>query len=67
MVVQFFFAVAFSAVPLTLYVPPMRHLTLFVSAIQELMRETSGYRTRVVPRFRRAFRFLLRAASSSTN
>ncbi|KAL2897625.1 Sodium channel protein type 11 subunit alpha [Bienertia sinuspersici] len=42
----------------------MRHLTQFVSAIEEQVRETSGYRQRVIPRFRRAFRFLLRAASS---
>ncbi|KMT18838.1 hypothetical protein BVRB_2g029430 [Beta vulgaris subsp. vulgaris] len=65
MVVQFFFAVAFSAVPLTLYVPPIRHLTLFVTAIQELITETTGYRRRVFPRFRRAFRFLLHPASST--
>uniref|UniRef100_A0A803MD75 Uncharacterized protein n=1 Tax=Chenopodium quinoa TaxID=63459 RepID=A0A803MD75_CHEQI len=67
MVVQFFFAAAFSAVPVMLYMPPMRHLTLFVSAIEELTRETRGYRRRVVPRFHRAFWCLLRAASSSTN
>ncbi|KAL2923720.1 Glycine receptor subunit alpha-4 [Bienertia sinuspersici] len=52
MVVQFFFAVAFSAVPLTLYVQSMRHLMQFVSSIEEIVRETSGYHRRVVPRFR---------------
>ncbi|KAL2905042.1 Polyribonucleotide nucleotidyltransferase, partial [Bienertia sinuspersici] len=30
----------------------MRHLTQFVSSIEEIVRETSGYHRRVVPRFR---------------
>ncbi|KAL9231240.1 hypothetical protein vseg_006492 [Gypsophila vaccaria] len=62
MMLQFVLAVAFSAVPLTLYVPPMRHLTLFVASIEELLRETSGYRRRVFPRLRHAFRFLINSA-----
>ncbi|PWA64100.1 hypothetical protein CTI12_AA347170 [Artemisia annua] len=47
-----FFAVAFSAVPLTLYVPPVRSLNLFVQTMEELWRESSGYTHRVYPRLR---------------
>ena len=65
MMFQFFFAVAFSAVPLTLYVPPIRHFTLFVATIQDLVRETSAYRSRFFPRFHQAFRFLLTGTANS--
>ncbi|KAK1425288.1 hypothetical protein QVD17_20639 [Tagetes erecta] len=51
-----FFAVAFSAVPLTLYVPPIRSLNLFVQTIEEIWNESSGYTHRVYPRIRYAFR-----------
>ncbi|XP_065856706.1 uncharacterized protein [Euphorbia lathyris] len=51
---QLFFAVAFSAVPLTLYVPPIRSLNLFVETIEELLRQTSLYTLRVYPRLRLA-------------
>ncbi|KAI4348720.1 hypothetical protein L6164_009407 [Bauhinia variegata] len=37
---QLVFAVAFSAVPLTLYVPPIRSFNYFVQTIQELLRQT---------------------------
>ncbi|GAB4857772.1 Mitogen-activated protein kinase kinase kinase npk1 [Ancistrocladus abbreviatus] len=47
---QIFFAVAFSAVPLTLYVPPTRSLTLFVEAMEDLVRETSRRTVRYYPR-----------------
>ncbi|KAK2653243.1 hypothetical protein Ddye_013099 [Dipteronia dyeriana] len=52
---QLFFAVAFSAVPLTLYVPPIRSLNLFVETIEDLFRQTSVYTLRAYPRFRSAF------------
>ncbi|KAL4586209.1 hypothetical protein LXL04_010841 [Taraxacum kok-saghyz] len=51
--------VAFSAVPLTLYVPPVRSLNLFVQTMEDLWRESSGYTNRVYPRVRYAFRRLL--------
>ncbi|KAK3035169.1 hypothetical protein RJ639_032842 [Escallonia herrerae] len=52
---QLFFAVAFSAVPLTLYVPPIRSLNLFVESVEQLLRQTTVYTLRVCPRLRLAF------------
>ncbi|KAG6595630.1 hypothetical protein SDJN02_11617, partial [Cucurbita argyrosperma subsp. argyrosperma] len=52
---QLFFAVAFSAVPLTLYVPPIRSLNLFVETLEELLRDSAAHTLRVYPRFRQAF------------
>ncbi|KAM7472502.1 hypothetical protein LguiA_010685 [Lonicera macranthoides] len=49
-----FFAVAFSAVPLTLYVPPLRSLNLFVETMEDLLRESSVHTTRLYPRLRYA-------------
>ncbi|KAM7500195.1 hypothetical protein LguiA_024609 [Lonicera macranthoides] len=52
---QMFFAMAFSAVPLTLYVPPIRSLNLFVQSLEQFLRQTSVYSVRVNPRLRLAF------------
>ncbi|KAJ9184759.1 hypothetical protein P3X46_004454 [Hevea brasiliensis] len=52
---QLFFAVAFSAVPLTLYVPPIRSLNSFVETIEDLLRQTAIYSLRAYPRLRLAF------------
>ncbi|KAJ0960500.1 hypothetical protein J5N97_000857 [Dioscorea zingiberensis] len=52
---QLFFAVAFSAAPLTLYVPPMRNLNLFVEALESFIHQTSDYSVRVFPRARLGF------------
>ncbi|KAL5540485.1 hypothetical protein UlMin_022603 [Ulmus minor] len=52
---QLFFAVAFSAVPLTLYVPPIRSFNLFVETIEDLCRQTTVYTLRAYPRIRVAF------------
>ncbi|KAE8098816.1 hypothetical protein FH972_016852 [Carpinus fangiana] len=52
---QLFFAVAFSAVPLTLYVPPIRSLNLFVETIEDFVRQTTVYTLRAYPRVRLAF------------
>ncbi|KAL3569167.1 hypothetical protein D5086_029057 [Populus alba] len=52
---QLFFAVAFSAVPLTLYVPPIRSLNLFVETIEDVLRQTSLYTVRAYPRIRLVF------------
>ncbi|XVE96002.1 hypothetical protein REPUB_Repub02eG0184100 [Reevesia pubescens] len=52
---QLFFAVAFSAVPLTLYVPPIRSLNLFVETIEDMLRQTTLYTLRAYPRIRLGF------------
>ncbi|KAM6568439.1 hypothetical protein CsatB_016424 [Cannabis sativa] len=49
---QLFFAVAFSAVPLTLYVPPIRSLNLFVEIMEDFLRQTTVYTLRAYPRIR---------------
>ncbi|KAM4072953.1 hypothetical protein ACB094_11G178800 [Castanea mollissima] len=52
MVLQLFFTLAFSAVPLTLYVPPVRSLNLFLEAVEGFLRESRIYSNRVYPRVR---------------
>ncbi|KAE8038223.1 hypothetical protein FH972_010754 [Carpinus fangiana] len=52
MVLQLFFTFAFSAIPLTLYVPPVRSLTLFVETMEDLLRGSRIYTNRVHPRVR---------------
>ncbi|KAB5541040.1 hypothetical protein DKX38_014014 [Salix brachista] len=49
---QLLFTVAFSAVPLTLYIPPVRSLNLFVETMEDLLRESRVYTTRLYPRAR---------------
>lgn len=56
---QLFFTVAFSAVPLTLYVPPIRSLNLFVETMEYVVRESRTYRNRVYPRLRIAWSRML--------
>ncbi|GKV25727.1 hypothetical protein SLEP1_g35122 [Rubroshorea leprosula] len=51
---QLFFAVAFSAVPLTLYVPPIRSLNLFVETLENLFRQSARYTLRAYPSIRLA-------------
>ncbi|KAI7996198.1 hypothetical protein LOK49_LG10G02936 [Camellia lanceoleosa] len=62
--IQLFFALAFSAVPLTLYVPPIRSLNLFVESVEQLFRQTTSYSLHAFPRLRfivsRFFSSLLR-------
>ncbi|KAI3510816.1 hypothetical protein L1887_17953 [Cichorium endivia] len=50
-----FFAVGFSAVPLTLFVPPVRNFNLFVASMEELWRESSLHTVRMYPRLRYAW------------
>ncbi|XP_018816627.1 uncharacterized protein LOC108987989 isoform X3 [Juglans regia] len=52
MVLQLFFTLAFSAVPLTLYVPPIRSLNFFVETMEDLLRESRIYTNRIYPRAR---------------
>ncbi|GMH29380.1 hypothetical protein Nepgr_031223 [Nepenthes gracilis] len=49
---QLFFAVAFSAVPLTLYIPPIRRLNLFVETVEETFRQSVVYAVSAYPRVR---------------
>ncbi|CAN6454119.1 unnamed protein product [Victoria cruziana] len=49
---QLLFAIAFSAAPLTLYVPPIRSLSLFVETIEIFLREAIQQTARVYPRVR---------------
>ncbi|KAL1368168.1 hypothetical protein HN51_022305 [Arachis hypogaea] len=55
-------AVAFSSVPLTLYVPPIRSFTLFVQSLQGFLSNSTLYALRAYPRLRlaasRIFNFL---------
>ncbi|KAM2229960.1 hypothetical protein ACFX1S_014423 [Malus domestica] len=56
---QLLFAVAFSAVPLTLYVPPIRSLNLFMETVEDLLRHTTVYTHSLYPRLRLGFSRLL--------
>ncbi|EAY88748.1 hypothetical protein OsI_10222 [Oryza sativa Indica Group] len=45
-------ALAFSAAPLTLYLPPVRSLSLFVEAIEAVFRDCAPYSQGAIFRFR---------------
>ncbi|GKU88657.1 hypothetical protein SLEP1_g2894 [Rubroshorea leprosula] len=49
---QLLFTVTFSAVPLILYIPPMRSLNLFVESMEDLARKSRVYTNRIYPRAR---------------
>ncbi|OEL26158.1 hypothetical protein BAE44_0012822 [Dichanthelium oligosanthes] len=49
---QLLMALAFSAAPLTLYVPPVRSLSLFVEAMEAVCRDCAPYSHGAVVRFR---------------
>ncbi|XP_073103667.1 uncharacterized protein [Elaeis guineensis] len=53
---QLLFAVAFSAAPLTLYVPPVRSLNPFLEAVEMFVREAAVYTLRAYPRVRLGLR-----------
>ncbi|KAJ1686399.1 hypothetical protein LUZ63_017789 [Rhynchospora breviuscula] len=53
---QILFAVAFSAAPLTLYVPPVRSLNLFVQSIEVMVRESEPVSRRTFFRLRLGLR-----------
>ncbi|RXH94080.1 hypothetical protein DVH24_016147 [Malus domestica] len=48
MVLQLLLTVAFSAVPLTLYVPPVRSLNPFVETMEELLSESRTHTNRIL-------------------
>ncbi|KAK1552730.1 hypothetical protein Q3G72_022520 [Acer saccharum] len=45
--------VGFSAIPLTLYVPPIRRLTLFVEKMEDFIRDSTQTTRVIYPRLRR--------------
>ncbi|WOG90998.1 hypothetical protein DCAR_0310246 [Daucus carota subsp. sativus] len=62
---QLFFAVAFSAVPLTLYVPPIRNLCLFVDTVEQLYHHTAEvFSLQLRPQLRLALSRLLSSPST---
>ncbi|KAF4384721.1 hypothetical protein F8388_004028 [Cannabis sativa] len=56
---QFFFTAAFSAIPLTLYIPPPRNLNLFVETMEDALRESRPYTDILFPRARRVWSWIL--------
>ncbi|TXG55780.1 hypothetical protein EZV62_017093 [Acer yangbiense] len=48
-----FITVGFSAIPLTLYVPPIRRLTLFVEKMEDFIRDSTETTRVLYPRLRR--------------
>ncbi|RWV95941.1 hypothetical protein BHE74_00055254 [Ensete ventricosum] len=62
---QLLLAVAFSAAPLTLYMPPLRSLNPFVEAVGMLVSEAAGHMLWACLRFRRGFRRLLLLVSDA--
>ncbi|CAN6913013.1 unnamed protein product [Brassica oleracea] len=64
---QLFFTIAFSAAPLTLYIPPIRCLTMFVETMEEMGMEGRVYSRRVFPRARIAWSRLLDCFFSSSS
>ncbi|RWW67974.1 hypothetical protein BHE74_00024536 [Ensete ventricosum] len=61
---QLLFAVAFSAAPLTLYVPPMRSLNPFVEAMEMFVREAAVYTQQAYPQLRLGVCRILAVASA---
>ncbi|KAJ0586342.1 hypothetical protein HanIR_Chr04g0150841 [Helianthus annuus] len=52
---ELFFVAAFSAVPLTLYIPPVRRLSLFAGSFQQLLLHITVYVLHICPRLRLSF------------
>ncbi|KAK7323480.1 hypothetical protein VNO77_26954 [Canavalia gladiata] len=50
-----FFSLGFSALPLILYFPPVRNLTLFVEAIEDIASDSRIYTRRIYPHLRVAW------------
>lgn len=53
---QLFLAAAFAAVPLTLYLPPVRNLSSFMEVVELLVQEAAGLSLQWYLAFRRAAR-----------
>ncbi|KAK7334625.1 hypothetical protein VNO80_26385 [Phaseolus coccineus] len=61
-----FFSVAFSAIPLILYIPPVRSLNLFVETMEDMERESRIYTSRIFPLLHVAWTRLISCILSST-
>ncbi|GLT84179.1 hypothetical protein SLE2022_024260 [Rubroshorea leprosula] len=55
----FLFTIAFSAMPLTLWFPPVRNLNLFVETMEGLVRGSRGYGNTIRLRARRVWSRIL--------
>ncbi|KAG6510881.1 hypothetical protein ZIOFF_028926 [Zingiber officinale] len=53
---QLFLAAAFAAVPLTLYLPPVRNLSSFMEVAELLVQEAAGFSLQWYLAFRRGVR-----------
>ncbi|GLT64612.1 hypothetical protein SLA2020_370940 [Shorea laevis] len=58
---QLLLPLAFSAVPLTLYVPPIRSLNLFVETLEGVVHHTAAFTLRTYPRIRLALSRVIRS------
>ncbi|KAG6525335.1 hypothetical protein ZIOFF_015291 [Zingiber officinale] len=59
MPLELFLAAAFAAVPLTLYLPPVRNLTSFVEVAETLVQEGAGFTLQWYRTFRRGARRIM--------
>jgi len=57
---------AFSAVPLMLYIPPLRSLNQFVETIEDMERESRIYTSRIFPHLHAAWTWLINCILCST-
>ncbi|KAL8542306.1 hypothetical protein ACS0TY_003246 [Phlomoides rotata] len=65
---QLFFAVAFSAVPLTLYIPSIRNLTRFVEIMEHIWRDDATPHTNTLyPLLRHACTGIFNCLLCATN
>uniref|UniRef100_A0A804II97 Uncharacterized protein n=1 Tax=Musa acuminata subsp. malaccensis TaxID=214687 RepID=A0A804II97_MUSAM len=62
---QLLFALGFSVVPLTLYVPPIRSLNRFLAAMEAFAEEAAAYSQRAYPMLRLGLRRIFAVASRS--
>lgn len=60
---QLLLAVALSAAPLTLYLPPIRSLNLFVETVEAFLAEVAVYSMRAYPRIRLGVRRIVAFAA----
>ncbi|KAK7401503.1 hypothetical protein VNO78_13038 [Psophocarpus tetragonolobus] len=61
-----FFSVAFSAVPLILYIPPIRNFNLFVETMEDMARESRVHTNRIYPLLRVAWSRLVNCILCNT-
>jgi hypothetical protein len=63
---QFLLTMAFSAVPLLLYIPPIRNLNTFVETIEEFHRESRPYTNRFNSRLQLGWSRIMNFVLSNT-